>query len=102
MADEEVDRLGRRGVGIGVVGECRGEHGDAVAERAGGEQRGGAADALQAAGSSVCRSAAVAVGAVVVMVWCLSLVCWIGGETRSGGIGVGRGVGVRRRRRSSR
>ncbi len=44
MADEEVDRLCRCGVGIRVVDERRGEHGDAVTERARGEDRRGAAD----------------------------------------------------------
>ena len=45
MVDEEVDRFRGCGIGVGVVGEARGEQRNAVCERAGGEQRSGAADA---------------------------------------------------------
>ena len=102
VPDEEVDRLRGRGVGIGVVGEDRRKHRDAVEEGSGGEQRSGAADAVDSAGSlsamSPCR------GVVVVMVGCLSLDCCGGGLEwcRSGPRDPDRVVGARSPRRSSR
>ena len=55
VSDEEVDGLGRGGVGVGVVGERRREHDDAVEEGAGGEQRCGATDAGEATGFAARR-----------------------------------------------
>lgn len=56
MSDEEVDGLGRSGVGVGVVDERRCEHDDAVEEGSGGEQRCCATDAGESARFGAARS----------------------------------------------